>query len=50
MDGVVQRGGWSYRRAEPIRRLTELRLGLIGFGHIAREVARKARVLGLTYA
>jgi D-3-phosphoglycerate dehydrogenase / 2-oxoglutarate reductase len=46
MDGEVQRGNWSYRRAEPIRRLAELRLGLVGFGNIAREVARKARALG----
>ena len=46
MDGEVQRGNWSYRPAEPIRRLAELRLGLVGFGNIAREVARKARALG----
>jgi D-3-phosphoglycerate dehydrogenase / 2-oxoglutarate reductase len=46
MDGEVQRGNWSYRRAEPIRRLADLRLGLVGFGNIAREVARKARALG----
>jgi D-3-phosphoglycerate dehydrogenase len=46
MDGEVQRGKWSYRPAEPIPRLADLRLGLVGFGHIAREVARKARALG----
>ena len=46
MDGEVQRGNWSYRPAEPIRRLADMRLGLVGFGNIAREVARKARALG----
>ena len=45
MDAEVQRGTWSFRRAVPIRRLGELTLGLIGFGHIGREVARKARAL-----
>ena len=46
MDREVQRGIWSYGRAAPIHRLSELRLGLIGFGKIAREVARKACALG----
>ena len=46
MDAEVQSGIWAYRRAVPVRRLGELTLGLIGFGHIAREVARKARALG----
>jgi len=34
MDAEVQRGTWAYRRAVPVRRLGELTLGLIGFGHI----------------
>jgi D-3-phosphoglycerate dehydrogenase / 2-oxoglutarate reductase len=46
MDAEVQQGRWGYQRAAPVRRLADLTLGLIGFGHIAREVARKGRALG----
>ncbi len=46
MDAEVRQGIWSYRRAVPVRRLSEMSLGLIGFGNIARQLARKAHALG----
>ncbi len=46
MDQEVQRGIWKYGKAAPVHRLSQLSLGLIGFGKIAREVARKACALG----
>jgi len=40
-------GGWDVRTAAPVRRLRGLCLGLVGFGRIARAVARRATALGL---
>jgi D-3-phosphoglycerate dehydrogenase len=40
-------GSWSSTDAKPVRRLRESVLGLVGFGRIAREVARKGQALGL---
>ena len=46
MDREVQIGNWSYKRAVPIARLSDMTLGLIAFGSIARCVAQKASVFG----
>ena len=34
---------WSYEKIKPIRRLSELTIGLLSFGNIARRVAEKLR-------
>lgn len=41
-DRAVHQGTWDRDLARPRWRLTGRTFGLIGFGHIAREVARKA--------
>lgn len=41
-------GGWDHTAVAPVRRLDTLTLGLLGFGRIARAVARRAGALGLT--
>lgn len=40
-DHEVRAGAWHEARREAARELTGMRLGLIGFGAIAREVARR---------
>jgi D-3-phosphoglycerate dehydrogenase len=40
-------GRWQPTDAKPVRRLSGQTLGLVGFGRIAREVARKAQAFGL---
>ena len=50
-DAFVKAGGWSggasNRQASiPIRRLSDLTLGLVGFGNIARLVVERARPFG----
>jgi len=42
----VARGNWSYQKAVPIKRFSEMDLGLISFGNIARNVGGKAKALG----
>ena len=46
-DAHVRSGGWSHRGAVPRRRLAGQTLGLVGFGDVARLLARKAAGLGL---
>lgn len=46
MDREVRKGVWSYKKAEPLRRLSGMNLGLIAFGRIARNFAGKAEALG----
>ncbi len=43
LERLVRKGSWDVRLARPIPRLEERRLGLLGFGKIARLVARKMR-------
>jgi len=38
---------WSYKKIEPIRRLSKLTIGLLSFGNIARRVAEKLRGFNL---
>jgi D-3-phosphoglycerate dehydrogenase / 2-oxoglutarate reductase len=42
--------GWDFRAAGRVRRLEGLRLGSVGWGRIARAVARRAEVFGLRAA
>ncbi len=44
----VRRGVWDWKTGRPIYRLQGQTLGLLGFGKIARLVARKAKGFGLT--
>lgn len=43
----VRQGVWDWKTGRPISRLRGKVLGLLGFGKIARLVARKAKVFGL---
>jgi len=43
----IREGVWDWKTGRPIRRLRGQVLGLLGFGKIARLVARKARAFGL---
>ena len=43
----IRRGTWDWKTGKPIHRLRGLVLGLLGFGKIARALARKATTLGL---
>ncbi|MFN8007747.1 MAG: C-terminal binding protein [Terriglobia bacterium] len=42
----IQSGGWGIGHLRPIPAFTEITLGLVGFGAIARKVAEKAKVFG----
>jgi D-3-phosphoglycerate dehydrogenase len=39
-DRDVRAGGWDYKRARPIRRASQLTLGVLGLGRIGREAVR----------
>jgi D-3-phosphoglycerate dehydrogenase len=42
MDRFVRRGEWSgFTKAQPLRRVSQLTLGFVGLGRIARATARK---------
>lgn len=43
----IRNGVWNWKTGRPIHRLREQVLGLLGFGKIARVLARKATALGL---
>jgi D-3-phosphoglycerate dehydrogenase len=47
LDRVVRAGGWGAGAAGPMRRLSSQTLGVIGFGRIGQNLARKASALGL---
>lgn len=47
LHNSIHQGHWDYAIAQPIWRLRGHKLGLVGFGKIAREVAVKAQALGL---
>jgi D-3-phosphoglycerate dehydrogenase len=44
---MTRKGLWKAAELGPIRRLSEQTLGLVGFGRIAKNVARNAKCLGL---
>jgi len=45
-DSNVKKGIWDWKIGIPIKSIGELTLGLVGFGKIARKLARKAKCLG----
>jgi len=47
-DAKLRSGGWSVDAVRPIRRLSTLTAGLIGYGRIARQFAGSVRELGMT--
>jgi D-3-phosphoglycerate dehydrogenase / 2-oxoglutarate reductase len=47
LDRSVRAGRWDYEVAGPLVRVSDVRLGVIGFGRIGRAVASRARVLGM---
>jgi D-3-phosphoglycerate dehydrogenase len=47
-DRLVRGGRWEVPPGKPMFRLVGRTLGLVGFGHIAREVARRAAAFGMT--
>ncbi|HET7626797.1 MAG TPA: C-terminal binding protein [Bacillales bacterium] len=42
----VKKGNWDFQVSRPIRRTSELTLGVIGLGRIGYNVAKKASVMG----
>ena len=47
LDRSVRAGEWDHTAAGTLRKLSETRLGVIGFGRIGRAVARRAGALGI---
>lgn len=45
-DRVVRDGGWAIAELQPIRRLSELTVGLFGYGRIGRKLAAPLQALG----
>lgn len=45
-DGSVRSGTWSIDNFRPIRRLSTLTVGLVGYGRIARRIAAPLEALG----
>lgn len=47
-DRLVRAGGWGVEAMRPIGRVSELTIGLVGYGQIARRVATAMRAMGST--
>ncbi len=47
LDRSVRAGGWDSKAAGSLRRVSDERLGVIGFGRIGRALAARARALGM---
>lgn len=47
LNRAVKSGSWDFNQAKPIHRLQGRVLGLLGFGGIARLVAKKSRILDM---
>lgn len=47
LDRSVRAGVWSHEAAGSLQRVSDVRLGVIGFGRIGRALARRARALGM---
>jgi D-3-phosphoglycerate dehydrogenase / 2-oxoglutarate reductase len=45
-DAIVRGGGWGIDGVRPIGRVSELSVGLVGYGQIARRLADALRALG----
>ncbi len=50
LDRSVRNGDWDYQAAGELRRIADVRLGIVGFGRIGRAVAARARALGMEVA
>jgi D-3-phosphoglycerate dehydrogenase len=48
LDRSVREGAWDHEAAGPLQRVSDVRLGVIGFGRIGRALANRAKVLGMT--
>jgi D-3-phosphoglycerate dehydrogenase len=48
LDRQIRAGHWAVMEAAPMRRLSTTTLGLIGFGNIARQVAKRAEGFGIS--
>ena len=46
MNNYTKSSKWDYKRSIPIRRISELVVGVVGLGRIGRNFARKASALG----
>ena len=47
LDRSVAGGDWDYRAAGVLQRISDLRLGVIGFGRIGRALAARGSALGM---
>lgn len=47
-DRFVRDGGWGLDGVRPIRRLSELTVGLVGYGRIARRLGTTLRSMGMS--
>ena len=47
LDRSVRDGAWDHEAAGPLQRVSDLRLGVIGFGRIGRALALRATALGM---
>ena len=47
LDRSVRAGGWDPRAAGSLRRVADVRLGIVGFGRIGRALAARALALGM---
>lgn len=47
LNSFVKKGIWDFKLSKPVYRIRGKTLGLIGFGRIGREVARKAKAFRL---
>jgi len=47
LDRSVRAGIWSHASAGELRRVSDVRVGVIGFGRIGRALATRARALGM---
>jgi D-3-phosphoglycerate dehydrogenase len=47
LDRSVRSGAWTYEAAGPLLRVSDVRLGVIGFGRIGRVVAARGLALGM---
>jgi len=50
LDRSVRAGAWDYEAAGPLRRISDVRLGVIGLGRIGRAVAARGLALGMKVA
>jgi D-3-phosphoglycerate dehydrogenase len=47
LDRTVRGGGWDYGAAGALRRVSDIALGVVGFGRIGSALALRARALGM---